>query len=283
MTATGLAAMLGLRRSGREWRGTCPCCGYPTAFVLTDGRRGPMGWCASCRDVAAIRAALACGNLTRPTAENTAAVRDAAARRAKMREHAATLWAGSGTVVGTPAARYLASRWLPDLARSAALRYRADTPHPTGGRRPAMIAEIVNVAGDFLAIHRTYLRGDGSGKADVEPTKATLGPVWGGAVRLDAIAEELTIGEGIETSASAGRLLNLPAWAAVSAGNLAQGLVLPADVRRVTIAADHDGPGERAARQAALRWQRDGRTVRIALPDQPGRDFNDILRGGGNA
>ena len=86
------------------------------------------------------------------------------------------------------------------------------------------------------------------------------------------------IGEGIETSASAGRLLNLPAWAAISAGNLAQGLVLPAELRRVVIAADADPPGERAAQTAALRWQREGQAVRIARPDKPGCDFNDVLR-----
>jgi putative DNA primase/helicase len=99
-----------------------------------------------------------------------------------------------------------------------------------------------------------------------------------GAIRLDTIAEELVIGEGIETSASAGRLLGLPAWAAISAGNLAAGLLLPAEVRRVVIAADADPSGERAARQAALRWQREGRSVRIARPDKSGRDFNDLLR-----
>jgi phage/plasmid primase-like uncharacterized protein len=104
-----------------------------------------------------------------------------------------------------------------------------------------------------------------------------LAPVWGSAVRLDPIADEITIGEGIETTASAGRLLNLPAWAAVSAGNMARGLVLPPEVRRVVIAADGDEPGERAAREAALRWHREGRTVRI------GCDFNDVLRGGDDA
>jgi hypothetical protein len=37
-----------------------------------------------------------------------------------------------------------------------------------------------------------------------------------------------------------------------------------------------------ARREAAIRWQREGRTVEIARPDKPGRDFNDILRGGEN-
>ena len=39
-----------------------------------------------------------------------------------------------------------------------------------------------------------------------------------------------------------------------------------------------DDPGEIAARNAALRWKRDGRHVRIARPPQ-GMDFNDLLVG----
>ena len=85
------------------------------------------------------------------------------------------------------------------------------------------------------------------------------------------------IGEGIETSASAGRLMNLPAWAAISAGNLAKGLVLPPDAGRVVIAADPDEPGRVAARDAWIRWRAEGREVRIATPDGDG-DFNDLLR-----
>ena len=40
-------------------------------------------------------------------------------------------------------------------------------------------------------------------------------------------------------------------------------------------------PGEAAAREAALRWKREGRSVRIAWPPR-GCDFNDMLLGGGS-
>ena len=87
----------------------------------------------------------------------------------------------------------------------------------------------------------------------------TLGPVWGCAVRLtpDLTAlRGLVIGEGIETSASAGLLLRLPAWmAALSAGNLGSGLVLPDTVRAITIAADADKVGLWEAQAAARRWR----------------------------
>ena len=104
------------------------------------------------------------------------------------------------------------------------------------------------LAGVPLGIHRTYLASDGS-KARVEPPKASLGPIWGGAIRLDTFAPELplVVGEGIESSASAARLLGFPGWAAISAGNLGRGLLLPPDVRRVIIAADPDDAGRAAA------------------------------------
>ncbi len=98
-------------------------------------------------------------------------------------------------------------------------------------------------------------------------------------MRLDPLDPSLplVVGEGIETSASAGRLIGAPVWAALSAGNLARGLVLPPEVRRVVIALDPDTPGERAARDAAARWAAEGRTVQLARPAGP-RDFNDLLQ-----
>ena len=87
----------------------------------------------------------------------------------------------------------------------------------------------------------------------------------------------MVIGEGIETAASAALLTGFPAWAAISAGNLAKGLALPPEARRVVIAADADAPGQDAARHAWLRWRAEGRDVQIATPNFVG-DFNDLLR-----
>ncbi len=142
----------------------------------------------------------------------------------------------------------------------------------------AMIALVCDVAGTPLGIHRTFLAQDGS-KSRVEPAKASLGPVWSGAIRLHEIydGKPLVIGEGIESSASAGRLMGLPAWAAISAGNLAKGLLLPPQPRSVVIAADPDVHGREAARAAWHRWKAEGRDVRIATPEREGCDFNDLL------
>ncbi len=283
LSAADLASRLNLHRAVRGYRGACPACSYPDAFSLRPGKGDRIGlFCASCGDRDGIRDAIlrAVGGAWTPPAATAPA--DDVATRQRKQDAARRLWSGSTPAAGTIVDAYLTARALPGLSASSALRFRGDCRHPEGGRLPAMVAEVVNAAGAFLAVHRTFLRRDGTGKAAVEPVKATLGPVWGGAIRLDPAAEELAVGEGIESAASAGRLLNLPAWAAVSAGNLAKGLALPAEVRRVTIAADADKPGEEAAQQAALRWQREGRTVRIARADKPGCDFNDVLRGRAN-
>ena len=140
-----------------------------------------------------------------------------------------------------------------------------------------MMALVQDVDGLPIAIHRTYLTAEGA-KAGVDPVRASLGPLGGGAVRLDPAGPVLVVAEGIETAASAGLLLGLPAWAATSAGNLARDLLLPPEVRDVVIAADPDPPGEAAAAVAAARWIAEGRRVRVATPDVPGRDFNDLLQ-----
>jgi len=64
------------------------------------------------------------------------------------------------------------------------------------------------------------------------------------------------VGEGIETCLAA--------------------LQLPVKAEEVIVLADGDDPGEAAALDAARRWKRKGRTVRIARPPV-GMDFNDVL------
>ena len=278
MRAADVASRLGLRRYPRSWRGRCPCCDYGgSAFIVRGDRDGrALLHCANgCKHDELVRAvSRAIGHPEPAQAKN----QSNAGARERKRDRALSLWTGSEPVVGTLADRYLTARGLPDLATSTALRFRVDTPHPEHARIPALLGLVCDLAGVPLGIHRTYLASDGS-KARVEPPKASLGPTWGGAIRLDTFAPELplVVGEGIESSASAARLLGFPGWAAISAGNLGRGLLLPPDVRRVIIAADPDDAGRAAAREAWLRWRSDGRQVQIAVPDREGSDFNDLL------
>jgi putative DNA primase/helicase len=279
LTAAEVACRLGLRRYPRSWRGRCPACDYATTFCVRAGRDGrALLFCASCQDRDALVEAVArCTGQERQAAQSQD--QDEAAKQKRRRDRALVLWTGSEPASGTPADRYLAARGLPGLAVSPALGFRADTPHPEGGRYPALIALVSDPFGSPIAVHRTFLTQDGR-KAAVEPVKASLGPVRGGAIRLMPIDPDkpLVIGEGIETAASAGCLMGLPAWSGVSAGNLGKGLTLPPEAQRVVIAADPDEPGRAASRDAWRRWRAEGREVRIALPDDGTGDFNDLLR-----
>ncbi len=279
--ARELAARWNLHRAGREWRGTCPACGYAAAFVLTERGGRAAAWCASCQDRDAISALLRAGGAPhRPDPERGAASeRDRLAKAERARERARALWNGAEAAPGTPAAVYLATRGLLGLAASPALRWRADCPHPAGGRLPALLGRIDGPDGAMTGLHRTYLRRDGAGKTERIPVKASLGPVRGGAVRLHGAGPSLVVGEGIETSAAAGLLTGMPAWAAISAGNLARALTLPPAVREVVIAVDNDPPGRRAAADAAARWLAEGRRVRFLVPDADGADAADLVQG----
>lgn len=85
------------------------------------------------------------------------------------------------------------------------------------------------------------------------------------------------VGEGIETCLAAMQATGLPAWSALSTSGL-RTLELPVEVSEVIVLADGDQPGDAAALDAARRWKREGRTVRIARPPD-GMDFNDLLLG----
>ncbi len=276
MYATDVARRFGLRTYPRSWRGRCPCCDYPDTFSVRAGRDGhAILYCASCQDRDALAAAVA-----RATGqERQSEPRDDLKTTARQRKQDAALrlWRGSEPGTRTPADAYLKRRGLCGLAASSVIRFRSDTRHPEGGRFPALIALVSDMTGTPLAVHRTFLTQEGR-KAAVEPVKASLGPVWGGAIHLSELTEgtPLVVGEGIETAASAGRLMGLPAWAAISAGNLARGLLLPPEARNVVIAADPDYAGDYAAWTAAQRWAAEGRTVQIARPVGSG-DFNDLL------
>jgi len=126
-----------------------------------------------------------------------------------------------------------------------------------------------------VAIHRTFLRPDASGKADVEPAKMALGPIRGGAVRLAKVIDEMMIGEGVEDCLTCMAATGIPAWATLGTAGLVA-LDLPEHIRTVIVLADNDRPGIAAAHEAAWRWSGEGRTVRIALPPT-GKDFNAAL------
>jgi phage/plasmid primase-like uncharacterized protein len=166
---------------------------------------------------------------------------------------------------------------------SSILKFQEQAPHRLGARLPAMPAPVVDIDGEQIGVHLTYLRRDGAGKANLpkEFQRECRGALAGGAIRLFLFDPdlELIICEGIETALAAAEIFTQPCWSAVFAGGL-KTVELPPDVRRVVIAADNDasGTGQRSALAAYDRWRAEGRSVRIVAPPVVGDDFNDVLR-----
>ncbi|ARO13530.1 virulence-associated protein E [Ketogulonicigenium robustum] len=205
-------------------------------------------------------------------------------RDARRRESARTLFAEGVSCFLTPAQTYLESRGLTGMHFNrlrSTLRYHPSVLHsPSGLHLPAMLAQIRGPKGEALGIHRTFLKPDGSGKADVEPAKMMLGPSSGGAVRFGPDNRVIALAEGIETALSVSRSSRMTVWATLSTSGL-KGLILPpAPVAEVVIiAADHDDAGLSAAEIVAGRLEAEGRAVSIIHPQKQGTDFNDLLRG----
>ena len=184
MTAADIAGRLGLEKYPRSWRGTCPACSYQRVFsVKASKAQTLLLYCANGCTQDRLRDTLAgCfgGNWTPPPKPSE----DDAAKRVRGAADALKLWAGSETTVtATPVESYLRLRGLGAIIGSAAIRYRGDCIHPEERCRfPAMVAGVQDAAGAVVAIHRTYLTRQGA-KANVEPPKASKGPIWGGAIR----------------------------------------------------------------------------------------------------
>src|SRR5262245_1126093 len=102
----------------------------------------------------------------------------------KRIEAALAIWQAATAADGSLVEMYLASRGL-CLPPPPTLRFHAGLKHPSGCILPAMVALVTRGYDDTpIAIHRTFLRRDGAGKAFVDPQKMMLGPSRGGAVRL---------------------------------------------------------------------------------------------------
>ncbi|NDC57680.1 MAG: toprim domain-containing protein [Alphaproteobacteria bacterium] len=80
---------------------------------------------------------------------------------------------------------------------------------------------------------------------------------------------DLVVAEGRETALSAAAVFGVPAWAALSATDLAE-FTPPVIVKRLIIAADRDAPGLDAAEKLATRL-----AERLEVSIRPPDDFED--------
>ena len=186
------------------------------------------------------------------------------------------IWNRSQPAAGTPVEAYLRHRGI-NIPAPATLRYNPAVKYTQSGLYlPCMVAAVQAPDRSVTAIHRTYIRDDGQGKAGVAKPKMMLGPIGGGAVRLAPVAAELLVCEGIETGLTVLEATSKSVWVCLSAGGL-KSVVLPPEVETVIITADGDERGEKAAREAAGRFFAEGRKVKIAYPPK-GMDFNDLAQ-----
>lgn len=244
-----------------------------------------------------------------------------AAREARQLEHkrgqAFAAWLkGTDKLAGTPVDTYLRSRGI-DLTKLArpprALRCLGRKHLESGQFLPCMLALMTGsvpatrapgavsapegATKDIpFAVHCTFLKPDGSGKADVTPPRKIWPSFKGAAIRLSrgetgltpgeaakqGLLDTLVLCEGVEDGLSIA--LACPeyrVWAAGSLGNLAH-ITLPACCADVVVAADNDWGKPQAQKQleaALIALGRQGRPVRVAR-SPVGKDANDALRAG---
>jgi len=231
----------------------------------------------SFRDLAAALG-LTSGDFAKPDPAEIAKRKDEqwldVSRKARQAEG---VWKDACPIHGTTGEAYLRRRGitcdLPDT-----LRFSPTCWHSSAQRLPALIAAVEGC--DLAAVHRTYIRPDGTDKTRVDPPKAMLGSVNGGAVRLTEGPGPLVVAEGIETALSlACGLVSGPAtiWAALSTSGI-RGLRLPVKPGRMIVASDGDDPGRAAAHVLAERAYGLGWAVSM-LPAPDGCDWNDVLTG----
>ncbi len=175
---------------------------------------------------------------------------------------------------------YLASRGLWPLPHSCSLKAHATVEYWHEGQRvdryPALVADVVDLGGELVTCHVTYLK-HGRKLAEFEPRKilTTMTGRHGCAVRLMPAAPTLGIAEGIETALSAALLDNVPVWASLNTSLLAK-FEPPPGVTTLRVYGDHDAPGLLAALKLVERLQ--GRIrVEFRIPAAPAKDWNDVL------
>jgi hypothetical protein len=285
--AQRITAALQGRWHGRYGLACCPAHGdRKPSLTLADGPGGRLlahckTGCAFADVLDALRGlGIIEGRGTVPQTDPAELARYEAAQRREAEKRAAqaqAVWAEALPIRGTPAETYLRAARGITCALPDSLRFHPACWHPSAKRLPAMIARIEGA--ERFAVHRTYLRADGSGKAGAEPAKAMLGAVAGGAVRLSQGAEALAVAEGIESALSllCGPLCGAVAvWAALSTSGIA-GLRLPATPGALIVAADGDAPGKAVAAKLAARACGLGWSVTL-FPAPEGRDWNDVLQ-----
>jgi hypothetical protein len=190
-------------------------------------------------------------------------------------------WAAAAPIAGTIAEAYLAGRGLafadPEgrVLRFAATRWRR-SPDGQLEKPPALLAALSDaVDGEQCGVINIFLEPSGADRLRDRKGKTVTGRQLGAVVMLSGFEEPtdgLVLCEGVETGIAIYQQELRPIWACGGTGLLTYFPVL-GGIEALTIAADADSPGKKAAAQLAERWRQAEREVVIVAP--PAGDWAD--------
>lgn len=217
----------------------------------------------------------------------------------KRTERIRKAWSESMPIMGTLAETYLRARGIKADLRYVGnnLRFHASMPYKEDDdtpwvRLPCMLAVYRDANGQPLTLHRTFLKEDGSGKANVSRPKMVMAPprdMRGGYIVLDKPhagngGKYIGIAEGIENALSAREGMGCAMFCGYSDRLMAM-TKFPDSVISVFVFADKEpsGAGLRAAED--LKKANTNRDVMILSPEEDTDkvDWNDIYRAKGHS
>jgi putative DNA primase/helicase len=199
------------------------------------------------------------------------------------------LWGRSMPIaLDDPADRYLASR----LGRRgdgwpAALRSIDRCAYWSEGSSesfwPGMLAKVIAPDGiKACQISRLFLTPAGAKAPVLKPRKLMHGALpKGSAVRLGPVGDDgvLGVAEGVESAMASSIIHDVPVWACLTAGNLAD-FEPPDRANKIIIFGDNDASftGQEAAYRLARRLTTKGLDTAVEIPERA-KDWADVLIG----
>jgi putative DNA primase/helicase len=285
MRAEELALKLKAVRSGRQWK--CCCVAHEDSspsMIIFDGREHVQVRClAGCEPEDIIAVLRSRGLWDEATSmESTTDQERRSSRKqdeAKKKEHrmrvlARGIFDEAKPIPGSLAQIYFESRDdLYSVARMIDdIRYHHSCPRGNLVQPAVVIAMRSVTTNAVVAIQRIFLtrqgRKDGKGMM--------LGSAGGAAMKLQHLQDgTLHICEGLETGLSLLAMDYGPVWAVGSTANM-QSFPALASVNKLTIWADHDDAGLKAAETCKQRWKATRKEVKVLKPMVSRRDANDV-------
>lgn len=273
-----------VRQLGGKWQGDYAMCRCPAhadgdpSLSVRVGRRAVLFHCFAGCPSDAIVDALRSGRFAPMPGHDPG--RRHSGGMADFNKLALSTWRFADPFIGSLAERYIRARAIVPTGITA----RFDPHCQFGGGEdkafaPALIVPVEEDAG-VVAIHRTFLRPDGEGKAAISKPKRLLGNPGGGAVRWGGIPVDgiLRLAEGVEDAASVMNMLEPDTfvWPVLGIERY-QAITIPESIHKVIIYSQHGGEAERAIDRATPHLTDRGCELDVKLPPHSG-DWNDLLR-----